>query len=219
MVYKICLSGSHYTGKTSLAKSIVGLLGVVGVEAEHIREKSTRAKEMGLPINERTTEEAQLWILHQQFADELRYAQPRANGPNPEVLACDRGPDNYCYLARNLGSNTYALEMVLGHARRFPYDRIYLLPVVDTDIRPGEGIRATEKRFQLDMEREIRDFLKSHFSEQLVELPIPSSDDPHRCGWINLVVNQVLKALGKPERVQTNITLQNGESSKDSSGN
>ncbi len=46
MVYKVCLSGSHYTGKTSLAKAAVGLLGMAGVEAKRLTERINKRQEV-----------------------------------------------------------------------------------------------------------------------------------------------------------------------------
>lgn len=202
MVYKAALDGSHCTGKSSIAKAVVGILGSIGVEAERLEEMSTEAKERGLPINEGTTLAAQRYILHRQFAEELRYTEPRETGPNYQVLVCDRGPGNYCYLKRNVGHDQETLDMVLDHADKFPYKRIYLLPIVNREIKAGAGTRATDKEFQLDMETETREFLKENFNDQLIELPYPTEEDPHRTAWVEAIVNQTMKDLDRPERIE-----------------
>lgn len=199
MVYKICLVSSHSAGKTSLAASTEGKLKERDVEAKYLSEKSTEAKERGLKINEKTTLEAQLWILHRQFEDELIHTRPRKNGPNYEVLICDRGVDNYCYLEHNLGRNQYALEMTLGHAGMFPYDRIYFLPIVSKSIPAGSGIRSKKKAFQEAMGTEIKAFLNEYFPD-FTELPVPDKEDQFRNEWVKIVVNQTLKDLNKPEK-------------------
>lgn len=199
MVYKIGLASSHFTGKTSLAASTEGLLKERGVEAGYLHEKSTYAKELGLPINEDTTLEAQLWILHRQFANELRYSKPRPNGPNYEVIICDRGVDNYCYLEHNLGKNQYALDMTLSHAKRFPYNRIYFLPVVSRELAEGAGTRSLDPEFQIAMGQVIKKFLQEYFPD-FIELPQPKKEDLFRNEWKKIVVNQTLKDFNKPEK-------------------
>jgi hypothetical protein len=198
MVYKIALVGSHSVGKTALISSIESKLKQRGIEAKRIDEVSTMAKEIGLPINKETTLEAQLWILHTHFARELLYSQHSPNRPNYDVVICDRGPDNYCYLENNVGPNQPALSMTLDHLEMFPYDRVYLLPVTDSEITIGTGTRSLEKEFQLEMDKEIRTFLKEHNIEH-IELPTLSSDNNFRNAWKKVVLNQTLTDLNKPK--------------------
>lgn len=198
MVYKIGLISTHGTGKTSLKGLVEGELKRRKTETKSIDEMSTKAKERGLPINEATTLEAQLWILHNQFAYELLYSAPRPNGPNYEVLICDRGPDNYCYLERKFGRNEYALNMTLGHIKLWPYSRLYFLPIVDEEIA-GNGVRSEDKIFQKEMDGMIRQFLIKH-QINYEELPLPQPEDVFRDTWAKMVVNQTLKDLGKDEK-------------------
>ena len=195
MVYKISLSSTQGTGKTTLATLVAGELKRRGVEARALAEMSTLAREKGLPINEQTTRAAQLWILHAQFAEELAY-QARTAPPKYEVIICDRGVDNYCYLERRFGLDQYALALTLGHIQEFPYDQIYVLPIVNDSLGEGEGIRSTDTEFQREMDRAIRGFFDTQ-GITYQELPLPSPQDHLREEWVRLIVNQTLTDLGR----------------------
>ncbi len=198
MVYKISLSSTQGTGKTTLATLVAGELKRRQVEARALSEMSTLAREKGLPINEVTTRETQLWILHSQFAEELAY-QARTTAPLYDVIICDRGVDNYCYLERRYGADEYALQMTLGHVRDFPYNQIYVLPVVNEEIPEGEGVRSTDQEFQREMDIKIRDFFGKH-GISYNNLPRPAQEDHLREEWVRIIVNQTLKDLGKSEK-------------------
>jgi len=198
MVYKIGLVGSHSVGKTALMSSIESKLKQRGIEAKRIEEVSTKAQEIGLPINLETTLEAQLWILHTHFARELLYSKHSPNRPNYDVLICDRGPDNYCYLENKVGRNQPALNMTLDHLDMFPYDRIYLLPITESKIVKGTGTRALDKKFQLEMDQNIREFLQEYKIEHQ-ELPPLSPENNFRNIWKKIVLNQTLKDLNQPK--------------------
>lgn len=206
MVYKIGLIGTHGTGKTALAALIAGELNRRGIEAKFIGEIATKAKEKGLPINENTTIKAQLWILHQQFSEELALENERVDRPNYKVIICDRGPDNYCYLEHNLGEDAYALDMTLGHLKVAPYSQLYLLPVVDSRIVAGTGTRSLVPGFRQEMDHKVRKFLAQH-NIDFMELPAPHKNDNFRDDWIKMIVNQTLKDLGHPEEYYIQHTL------------
>ncbi|MBI4152666.1 ATP-binding protein [Candidatus Woesearchaeota archaeon] len=193
MVYKISLSSTQGTGKTTLATLVAGELKRRNVEARALAEMSTLARERGLPINEQTTREAQLWILHSQFAEELAY-QTRTTPPLYDVIICDRGVDNYCYLQRRFGEDEYALRMTLGHLQHFPYDQIYVLPIVDDALKSGEGIRSTDPEFQREMDTAIRGFFQDH-NIPYRALPQPAAEDQFRTEWVKIIVNQTLTDL------------------------
>ena len=199
MVYKIGLVSTNGTGKTTLAVMVESELKKREIEAHSLREKATQAMENGLPINEGTTLEAQMWILHTQFAEELKYTSKRTIPVNYEVIICDRGPDNYCYLKHSFGENKPALGMTLNHMEQFPYSQLYLLPIVNADLTPGTGARTTTIGFREKMDQEIREFLQQ-YNLSHIELPIPKDDDPLRNEWVKIVVNQTMKDLKKPER-------------------
>ena len=200
MVYKIGLVSTHGTGKSALAALVEGELKRRSLSTRVLREVATGASKIGLSINEATTKPAQLWILHQQFAQEIEHSQNGSNNPNYDVIICDRGPDNYCYLEKHHGEDQYALHMTLGHMELFPYSRLYLIPIVSDEIYVGEGVRSIDKGFQTEMDRVIREFLNKHQIPH-TELPIPEDHDTWRDQWVKIVVNQTLKDLEKPEEL------------------
>ncbi len=197
MVYKIGLVSTHGTGKTALKGLVEGGLNGRSITAVSIREMSTKAREQGFPINLETSLEAQMWILHSQFAGELFYSIHRPNGPNYEVLICDRGPDNYCYLKHKFGENKHALDMTLGHIRQWPYSRLYLLPIVEASIVEND-VRCTDKEFQIEMDQEIRTFLQEHHLP-CEELTQPTKEDVFRNQWAKTIVNNTLRDFNKPQ--------------------
>ncbi len=213
MVYKIGLIGTHGTGKTALAALISGELKRRRIEAKFLGEIATEAKERGLPINEDTTINAQLWILYRQFAKELAYSHKRTDRPNYDVIICDRGPDNYCYLEHNLGRSDYALNLTLGHMEIAPYSRLYLLPITESEILNGSGIRALDLEFQRKMDLKIRQFLKEH-NIDFIELPNPHKRDNFRDIWIQIIVNKTLEDLNHPEEFFIQQTLRDFEKSR-----
>ncbi len=197
-MYKIGLISTHGTGKTALAGLVEGELKRRAIEALAIREISTRARERGLPINEETTLMAQLWILFSQFAEELLYSQPRKTGHHYDVIICDRGPDNYCYLQHHCGDDNYALQLTLGHLQKFPYAKLYFLPAIEENISMGGGTRSINIEFQRIMDLKIRYFLQKH-NIAYTELPTPHTQDNFRDEWVRIIVNQTLYDLGAPK--------------------
>jgi hypothetical protein len=135
--------------------------------------------------------------MHRHLAQEIFYSENRVTAPQIEVLLCDRGPDNYCYLKHHFGENKYALQMTLGHLKYFPYSRIYLLPIVDGAPLIADGTRSVNLSFQEEMDLEIRTFFRKS-SLQYIELPQPQ--DNSRDEWVKAVVNQTLRDLHKPKK-------------------
>jgi broad-specificity NMP kinase len=78
---KLALIGTHGVGKTTLAYETCSLLKKADYNVELVTEVARRSP---LPVNEATTLEGQLWILHAQIAAEIE-AAARA----PHVI-CDR---------------------------------------------------------------------------------------------------------------------------------
>src|ERR1700723_2734827 len=84
---KLALVGTHGVGKTTLAYETCSLLKKADYNVELVTEVARRSP---FPVNEGTTLDGQLWILHAQIAAELE-ASARA----PHII-CDRSVlDNY----------------------------------------------------------------------------------------------------------------------------
>ncbi|PIN87728.1 hypothetical protein COV12_02270 [Candidatus Woesearchaeota archaeon CG10_big_fil_rev_8_21_14_0_10_32_24] len=193
MVYKIGLIGTHGTGKTALAALIEGELKRRGIEAIKLPEISTEARKRGLSINRGTNLTTQMWILHQQFANELELSGNSSHGTDYQVIITDRGPDNYCYLEQGVGENRYALEMTLGHLTHFPYDAMYLLPRINGNISQN-GTRDLDQNFQRIMDEKIRLFLEKYNITHRI-LPLPQTEDKYRQEWVEIIVNETTNNL------------------------
>ncbi len=149
---KLALIGTHGVGKTTLAYEICSLLKKADHNVELVTEVARRSP---FPVNEATTLDGQLWILHAQIAAELDSAS-RA----PHVI-CDRAVlDNYCYLVNKFGRQPRLeqwLEWWMGS-----YTLLVGVPPLADGI-PPDGFRSENLEFQ----QRIHDLL----GEMLDEAP------------------------------------------------
>jgi len=134
---KLALIGTHGVGKTTLAYEVCSLLKKANYNVELVTEVARRSP---FPVNEATTLEGQLWILHAQIAAELDAAS-RA----PHVI-CDRSVlDNYCYLVNKFGRQHHLeqwLEWWMGS-----YALLVAVPPLADGI-PPDGFRSENLEFQ-----------------------------------------------------------------------
>ena len=160
---KLALIGTHGVGKTTLAYEICSLLKKADHNVELVTEVARRSP---FPVNEATTLEGQLWILHAQIAAELD-AAARA----PHVI-CDRAVlDNYCYLVNKFGRQSQLeswLEWWMG-----TYSLLVGVPPLADGI-PPDGFRSENLEFQ----QRIHDLL----AEMLDEAPFARCRD--RVVWL-----------------------------------
>lgn len=164
---KLALIGTHGVGKTTLAYDVCALLKKQGQNVELVTEVARRCP---FPVNEATTLEAQLWILHAQIAAELEAAL-RA----PTVL-CDRSVlDNYCYLVNKCGRQP-ALERWLERWLE-GYNLLVGVPLVRESIyaegfrQPplSDGFRATDRAFQQRIDALLKELLTESPFEPFAE--------------------------------------------------
>lgn len=154
---KIALMGTHGVGKTTLAYEICTRLKKAGHNVDLVTEVARRSP---LPVNEATTLEGQLWILHAQVAAELEATQ-RA----PYVI-CDRAVlDNYCYLVNKCGRQP-RLEAWLEQWLE-SYGLLVGVPLVEKPIfaeafrQPElvDGFRSVSEDFRRRIETLLKEFL------------------------------------------------------------
>ncbi len=175
---KLALIGTHGVGKTTLAYDICSLLKKSGQNEEMVTEV---ARLCPLPVNEGTTREAQLWILHKQITTELEAGQ-RA----PSVI-CDRSVlDNYSYLVNQAGRQeglegwlvnwleSYDLLVGVPLVRESIYANGFRQPALD------DGFRSTDRAFQQRIDALIK--------ELLADPPFDRFDD--RVFWLDGVRQQ-----------------------------
>jgi hypothetical protein len=139
---KIAFVGSHGIRKTTSAHAFANTMQRVGRSVEYGREV---VRDNPLPINERATPEAQLWVLVSQIRQELELA------PKAEVLVTDRAvADNYAYYLRACGMiDRYAIEPLI-RAWGVTYDLVVRL-TPDVPLQ-ADRMRSTADRFRDEIE-------------------------------------------------------------------
>lgn len=148
---KLALIGTHGVGKTTLAYEICSLLKKADFNVELVTEVARRSP---FPVNEATTLESQLWILHTQIAAELDAAS-RA----PHVI-CDRSVlDNYCYLLNKFGRQAQLESWIAWWMES--YSLLVAVPPLADGI-PSDGFRSENLEFQ----QRIHDLLQSTLDER-----------------------------------------------------
>lgn len=144
---KLALIGTHGVGKTTLAFEICSLLKKADYNVELVTEVARRSP---FPVNEGTTLEGQLWILHAQIAAELDAARA------PHVI-CDRSVlDNYCYLVNKFGRQS-RIESWLEWWMQ-SYTLLVGVPPLADGI-PPDGFRSENVEFQARIHDVIEEML------------------------------------------------------------
>jgi nicotinamide riboside kinase len=147
-IVKLALIGTHGAGKTTIAYEVCSLVKRSGRSVELVREVARRSP---FPVNEATTLEGQLWILHTQIAAELAAAREGAN------VVCDRSVlDNYCYLVNKFGRQP-ELETWLFHWMK-SYDVLAIIGPLQ-EIR-RDGFRSEDRAFQSRIHELLKEFLE-----------------------------------------------------------
>ena len=145
---KLALIGTHGVGKTTLAYEICSLLKKADHNVELVTEVARRSP---FPINEATTLEGQLWILHTQIAKEI-YTSSKARH-----LICDRSVlDNYCYLVNKFGRQPQIEQWLSWWLDS--YSLLVSVPPMADGI-PPDGFRSENLEFQERIHELIGDVL------------------------------------------------------------
>jgi thymidylate kinase len=132
---KVAFIGTHGTGKTTLCYDLVAALKKQGINADMVKEV---ARLSPLPVNRKTSLDAQTWILMTQVAEEIRSASQH------DVVVCDRSVlDNYAYLAFSCGRQKPIERFVEFWMRS--YDLLFKVPVVEA--ASEDGFRDTDQFF------------------------------------------------------------------------
>jgi hypothetical protein len=142
------------------------------------------ARRCPLPINEETTLDAQLWILHSQVAEEI------AAQAMYEVVVCDRSVlDNYAYLVARVGRRPELDALV--RAWITGYDALFKVPVIQAPTFDGK--RAVSVQFQLDIDATIDELVRAF------DVPVVTLDAAHRDGWVPAVLEALKLPLEPPQ--------------------
>lgn len=171
---KIAFIGAHGVGKTTLCYDLGATLKRRGFNVDIVKEV---ARLSPLPINQKTSLEAQLWILSTQIAEEIRSAA------HHEVVVCDRSVlDNYAYLVFVAGRQRW-LEPLVNRWMK-GYDVLFKVPIAG---RPSaDGVRDTDEFFMRSIDRLVDELLGER---KLAHERLPEGD---REGWADLVRERTL---------------------------
>jgi nicotinamide riboside kinase len=145
---KIAFIGTHGVGKTTLCYDLGAVLKKRGLNVDLVKEV---ARLSPLPINRKTSLEAQLWILTTQIAEEIRSAAQH------EVVICDRSVlDNYAYLVFAAGRQRW-LEPLVGRWMK-SYDLLFKVPISGGPA--ADGVRDTDEFFMRQIDRLVDELVE-----------------------------------------------------------
>jgi len=147
---KIAIIGSHGVGKTTLCYDVAALLKKQGKNVDIVKEV---VRSCPLPVNKKTTKEAQMWILHTQIAKEIE------SQGSSDVVLCDRSVlDNYAYLVHKEGRDAALDDLVENWMKT--YDFIFKIPISE---RPrGDNFRDTDQEWQMSIDSLIDELVREH---------------------------------------------------------
>jgi nicotinamide riboside kinase len=132
---KIAFIGTHGVGKTTLCYDLAGLLKKRDLNVDIVKEV---ARLSPLPVNRKTSLEAQTWILATQIAEEIR-----CSSQSPVVI-CDRSVlDNYAYMVLACGRQRPVERFVSWWMTT--YDLLFKVPL--SGRASADGFRDTDEFF------------------------------------------------------------------------
>jgi nicotinamide riboside kinase len=180
---KIAFIGSHGVGKTTLVYGLAARLKARDLSLDVLVEVARRCP---LPLNEDTDLAAQSWILHNQIADEIV-----ATTRYPLVL-CDRSVlDNYVYLLLAAGHQPLLEQLIRGWVGS--YDLLVHVPIVEGATMLEDGIRSTDRGFQLAVEERLQQELER------LDLDPVRLDPARREAWVDRAEQAALELLRPPQ--------------------
>jgi predicted ATPase len=162
---KVLITGPYSTGKSTTVAALSRALHAAGLSVEAVDEVARRCP---FPLGPGQTEDATLWLLHQQMADEVL-----ATLHQPDVLLCDRGiPDILAHWLDVRANRPESIQMdaFISYARTWAktYDQIFLssidqtippepdaLRIIDAAYRTRMQVRAREAMALLDVVAEL----------------------------------------------------------------
>lgn len=175
---KIAFVGSHGVGKTTLCFDLAAQLKRRGVNVDMVKEV---ARASPLPVNRKTSREAQLWILTTQVAEEIRASA------HSDVVVCDRAAlDNYAYFFLACGRDV-AVERFMEMWMK-TYDLLIRVPVID--IAQDDGFRDTDTAFVREVDRKVSSLLATSKAAFL------DLEGAPRATWSDLALQAVLDHPG-----------------------
>ena len=181
---KLAFIGTHGVGKTTLCYDLGAVLKKRGLHVDLVKEV---ARLSPLPINRKTSLEAQMWILTTQIAEEIRSAA------HHEVVVCDRSVlDNYAYLVFAAGRQQW-LEPLVNRWMK-SYDLLFKVPDLGRAPRPT-AIRDTDEFFMRQIDRLVDELVEER------KLPCTRLPEGRRSEWAQMAADEVLRLPALAERL------------------
>jgi predicted ATPase len=172
---KLAFIGTHGVGKTTLCYDLAAVLKRQGINVDMVKEV---ARLSPLPINRKTSLDAQTWILTTQVAEEIRSAA------HHDVVVCDRSAiDNYAYLTFACGRQK-AIERFVDYWMK-SYGLLFKVPI--SGVAAADGVRDTDEFFM----RQIDQLVDTLLVEK--KIPFERLPEGRRDIWIDIVKDIVLK--------------------------
>ncbi len=171
---KVAFIGTHGVGKTTLCYDLASVLKRRDVHVDVVKEV---ARLSPLPINRKTSLDAQTWILMTQIAEEIRSAA------HHQVVVCDRSVlDNYAYMVLACGRQK-AFEGLVNHWMK-SYDLLFKVPIAGA--ASADGVRDTDEFFMRSIDQLVDQLLAERKIRHEVLPP------GRRDAWIDVVRDVVL---------------------------
>lgn len=172
---KIAFVGTHGVGKTTLCFDLTAQLKRRSLNADMVKEV---ARASPLPVNRKTSREAQLWILTTQVAEEIRASA------HADVVVCDRAAlDNYAYFFLACGRDAAVEKFVAMWMKT--YDVLIRVPIVAQ--AQDDGFRDTDTVFQREIDRKVQSLLLES------RTPFIDLESLPRERWADVAVQGVLE--------------------------
>jgi len=144
---KVAFIGTHGVGKTTLCYDLAAALKRQGINVDMVKEV---ARLSPLPINRKTSLDAQTWILTTQVAEEIRSSSQH------DVVVCDRSVlDNYAYLTFACGRQK-AIERFVDYWMK-TYDLLFKVPI--SGRATADGVRDTDEFFMRGIDQLVDNLL------------------------------------------------------------
>jgi len=180
---KLAFIGTHGTGKTTLCYDVTAGLKRQGFNADMVKEV---ARLSPLPINRKTSLDAQTWILMTQVAEEIRSASLH------DVVVCDRSVlDNYAYMVLSCGRQK-AIERFVEYWMT-SYDVLIKVPMIAPAAE--DGVRDTDEFFVRSIDQLVDTLLAE---KQISHCRL---DAASRDGWVNQAMQAVTSHPGLAGRL------------------
>lgn len=153
--YRIAVTGTHSTGKTSFVERLKGEFEARGLKADHVHDSAANARALGFPILADHTFESTAWLMARAMQLETEATL------SADVILIDRPvPDALGYLLAALAHSGRALDPIrLGVLEKIcaawasEYDLVFRT-VLDPSVPIGQG-RDGDETFRIKAGEEV----------------------------------------------------------------